>query len=65
MTNTSLLSNTTTKTSLVDDVVATSGSSTDNVVYQSHLYYLHPSNYPRMDLVSIVFMGRNMDDGEK
>ncbi|KAL3359153.1 hypothetical protein AABB24_015958 [Solanum stoloniferum] len=34
-------------------------SAGNNVIDSTHTYYIHPSNYPRMNLISTVFDGKN------
>ncbi|XP_060180661.1 uncharacterized protein LOC132610376 [Lycium barbarum] len=40
-------------------VERTDGSTTTNVVDSSHSYYIHPSDYPGMNLVGALFAGRS------
>ncbi|XP_059290878.1 uncharacterized protein LOC132044419 [Lycium ferocissimum] len=46
------------ETTTVGNATASTGSTTTNVVDSSHPFYLHPSDYPGMSLVSSVFDGR-------
>ncbi|XP_060212733.1 uncharacterized protein LOC132640236 [Lycium barbarum] len=62
MSSSSQVTDTMAGTTSAGKATLSAGSATTNVVDSAHPYYLHPSDYTGMNLVSVVFDGRGYGD---